>query len=126
MGLEPWCHAELSSRLWVLNGSETLKELIPGLTNDNLVEALDQLSAARVRLQTMDRITLFNRNFLGSVHGVVFMAPNRRILDVNRAFLDMQGLALRDVVDKTPDDFRVWEGSLDPSPARAPGDSWST
>ena len=56
------------------------------------------LRSAVNRLQTMERMALFYRNFLSSMHGVAFLAPDGRILDVNRTFLNMYGMQLRNVV----------------------------
>jgi len=50
------------------------------------------------RLQTLDRLALFYRNFLASSEGVVFADPTGRIIDVNRAFLDLFGYSLREVI----------------------------
>ena len=82
--------------------------------------------AAANRLETMERLALFYRNFLASSEGVVFADPSGRILDVNRAFLDLFGYSLREVIGqhtrmlksgRQPDAFyrQMWSAITDPA-----------
>ncbi len=56
--------------------------------------------SAENRLSTIDRLAHFYRNFLASSESVVFTDPDGWIIDVNRAFLDLFGYSLREVVGK--------------------------
>lgn len=56
--------------------------------------------SAESRLASLDRLAHFYRNFLGSSEAVVFADPGGNIIDVNRAFLDLFGYQLRDVIGK--------------------------
>jgi PAS domain S-box-containing protein len=82
--------------------------------------------AAANRLETMERLALFYRNFLASSEGVVFADPTGRILDVNRAFLDLFGYSLREVIGqhtrmlksgRQPEAFyrQMWGAITDPA-----------
>ncbi len=82
--------------------------------------------AAVNRLQTIDRLAMFYRNFLASTEGVVFADPTGRILDVNRAFLDLYGYSLREVIGqhtrmlksgRQPETFyrQMWAAVTDPA-----------
>jgi PAS domain S-box-containing protein len=57
---------------------------------------------AENRLQTMDDLVFFYRAFLTGGAAVCFTNPNGVILDVNRAFLDLYGYDLGEVVGRTP------------------------
>lgn len=54
--------------------------------------------SARNRLESMDRLALYYRNFLRSSVAVVLTDPEARIIDVNGAFLDLFGYQLKDVI----------------------------
>lgn len=56
------------------------------------------LRSAEGRLQSMERLALFYRNFLSSSEAVVFADPEGRIIDVNESFLGLFGYAREEVV----------------------------
>lgn len=66
------------------------------LAGDSGISALCR--SARNRLQSMDRLALFYRNFLRSAEAVVLTDTEARIIDVNRAFLELYGYELKDVI----------------------------
>ncbi|MBI2392376.1 MAG: HD domain-containing protein [Deltaproteobacteria bacterium] len=87
-------------------------------------------SAAR-RLQTMERLALFYRNFLSSTEAIVFVDPRGFVVDVNQSFVDVFGYDREAIVGKHTRLLRsgrqdepfyraMWEAITDP--ARA---SWS-
>lgn len=56
-------------------------------------------SAAR-RLQTMERLALFYRNFLSSTEAIVFVDPRGFVVDVNQSFVDLFGYEREAIVGK--------------------------
>lgn len=60
------------------------------------------LRTAENRLQRMDDLVFFYRTFLTGPGAVAFTDPEGTILDVNRAFLDLYGYKLHEVVGQNP------------------------
>lgn len=78
------------------------------------------------RLQSMNRLALFYRNFLSSSEAVIFTDPDGTIIDVNRTFLDVYGYKLKDIVGQhsrilksgkhAPEFYReMWHSVSDPN-----------
>ena len=63
--------------------------------------------SAQTRVQSMKRLALFYRNFLSSFEAVIFTDPNGNVVDANRAFLDLFGHQLKDVLGKHVRTFRT-------------------
>ncbi len=59
------------------------------------------LRSAANRIQTLDRMAYFYRNFLSSTEAAFFADASGKIVDVNRTLLSLYGLKLRDAVGKT-------------------------
>ncbi len=66
--------------------------------HDGRVRLLCQ--SAERRLQTMDRIALYYRNFLSSAEAIVFADPRGNIVDVNQSFIDLFGYSREEIVGK--------------------------
>ena len=116
---------------WV---EQTIATLVPGSTASRYLFASSgrpfevvlsktgqagQISAlvrsAQNRLQSVKRMALFYRNFLNSSQPVFFMDTQGSILDVNRAFLDLYELKVKQTVGADAahllgsDDDGVWQ-----------------
>ncbi len=56
--------------------------------------------SAERRLQTMERLALFYRNFLSSTEAIVFADPQGTIVDVNQSFVDLFGYERDEIIGK--------------------------